>query len=204
MYDYDYMKESMFEAHHIQSVTIQQIRCFAAVAKSGTYARAEGLGIAQPAVSRAVMRLEEILGAKLFERGKRTALTGFGEKMLVEARRILGMVESLKQLALDEAGRGRITGVVTIGTKSILAETILPGLIAKFRRHHRRAAIRIRCGRGADLLDMLCRGEIDMAVSHGCPCPEKIAFRRLGSYPRLLVARKAVTVEAGVTLPKAC
>ncbi len=192
------MKVSPFEPHHIGSVTIQQLRCFAAVACRKTYRGLESdIGIAQPAVSRAVMRLEDILGAKLFEPDNRTALTAFGGKVYRETERILGMIESLKRLALDEAGRGRLTGTVTIGAKSILAETILPALIGKFRKKHRRAHIRVRCGSGDDLLRMLRAGEIDIAISHRRPCPAGIGFRSLRSYPRLLVVPKRHPLAKG-------
>ncbi len=191
------MKASGFEPHHIQSVTLQQIRCFVAVVKGGSYARAEGLGIAQPAVSRAVMRLEDILGAKLFEPGERTKISAFGEKILPEASRMLGMVESLKRLAQDEAGKGRIAGEVTIGTKSVFAETILPKLIGAFRKKYRRVSFRIRCGGGDELLGMLRTGDIDIAVSHERPCPDGIAYKRLWSFPRLLVVPRDHALAKG-------
>lgn len=197
------MNESSFQTHHIGSVTLQQLRCFAAVAERKSFRKtATDLGIEQPAVSRAVKRLEEILGAGLFSPGDRTRLTGFGERVYREAGRVLGTVESLKRLAGDEAGLGRTAGRVIIGTKSILAETLLPKLAGRFRQKHRRASICIRCGSGEDLLNMLRSGDIDIAVSHARPCPDAITFRRIWVLPRLLVAlrshplaRKRLTVQ---------
>src|SRR3989338_4995235 len=192
------MKSSTFEAHHIGAVTLQQIRCFSAVAGRQTYrGLARELGMEQRAVSRSVMRLEEILGGKLFEPRDRTRRTAFGEKVYREAGRILGMVESLKLLALDEAGKGRAAGVVTIGTKSSFAETLLPKLIGRFRAKHGRASIRVRCGSGDDLIRMLQAADIDLAVSHRRPPPDGVAFKRLWTFPRLLVMPKGHPLAGG-------
>src|SRR5579885_151014 len=75
---------------------IRQIRCFAAVADTGSFTRAaERCFISQPALSESIRKLEDELGVKLFERGKaRARLTWEGERLLARARVILHEVNA--------------------------------------------------------------------------------------------------------------
>src|ERR1700679_3647805 len=67
---------------------LDQLRCFVAVARAGTFTRAaEQEGVTQPSLSQQVRNLETCLGASLFERrGRSTRLTQAGEHLLPQAR----------------------------------------------------------------------------------------------------------------------
>jgi DNA-binding transcriptional LysR family regulator len=73
------------------SVNLDLLRAFVAVAESGSFtAAADVVGRSQSAVSQKVVRLEEALGLRLFERNSRSlSLTEDGERMLVAGRRLL-------------------------------------------------------------------------------------------------------------------
>src|SRR3982751_2134179 len=70
---------------------IDLLRAFVAVAETGSFtAAAPGVGRSQSAISQKILRLEETLGRRLFDRTSRAlALTRDGEHMLVIARRML-------------------------------------------------------------------------------------------------------------------
>jgi DNA-binding transcriptional LysR family regulator len=84
-------------------VSLSQIEYFVAVAQEGNVGRAaKALRVAQPAVSRQILRLEDELGAALFvrtPRGMRLSLAG--EVFLRHARDILAGVRT----AADEVRR---------------------------------------------------------------------------------------------------
>jgi DNA-binding transcriptional LysR family regulator len=79
-------------------VSLAQIEYFVAVAENGHVGRAaKQLRVAQPAVSRQIRKLEDELGAVLFQRTPRgMVLSSAGETFLDHARDILGRVEGAR------------------------------------------------------------------------------------------------------------
>jgi len=89
-------------------VSLAQIEYFVAVAQRGNVGRAaRELRVAQPAVSRQIRRLEDELGATLFQRTPRgMVLSQAGEAFLAHARDILQRVENARE-ALKERDQQR-------------------------------------------------------------------------------------------------
>src|SRR5438552_18954909 len=76
----------------IYAVNLAFIRYFLAVAETGGFtAAAERCHVTQPTLSAGIARLEEEIGARLFDRSRRAALTAAGQKLLPHAR---AMVEA--------------------------------------------------------------------------------------------------------------
>ena len=77
---------------------VHQLRYFCAVAETGSFTRAaEREQVAQPSLSQQIMKLEEELGVRLFDRlGRTVRLTGFGQVFLPRARAILGELKAAK------------------------------------------------------------------------------------------------------------
>lgn len=95
---------------------LMQLRYFLEAARRENMTRAaEHLNITQPALSKAIARLEEDLGVRLFDReGKNIRLNEYGQAALRAARQILFTIDDLRA-ELDELSSGR-AGTVRIGS----------------------------------------------------------------------------------------
>src|SRR5262245_53224960 len=71
----------------IYGMNLAFVRYFLAVAESGSFTTAaERCHVTQPTLSAGVARLEDEIGGRLFERGRRAGLTAAGQKFLPHAR----------------------------------------------------------------------------------------------------------------------
>ena len=82
---------------------------FAKVAEERSYAgAARSMGVSVATVSRAVSRLEDRLGGRLFNRSsRRLALTDFGRGLADRAGRLYAEAEEIEHVALETARRPR-------------------------------------------------------------------------------------------------
>lgn len=83
------------------NVTLEQLRVFVAVADAGSFsAAARAIGRVQSAVSQAMAAFETGIGFKVWDRTERAvALTERGRRLLVDARRVLGEVDRMRDAA---------------------------------------------------------------------------------------------------------
>jgi DNA-binding transcriptional LysR family regulator len=87
----------------MSGLELGQLRYFVTVARELHFSRAaERMGIDQAALSRQIQALERIIGVRLLWRTSRcTRLTGAGQVFLLEAERILSVVDSLRKAARE-------------------------------------------------------------------------------------------------------
>src|SRR5690349_5827596 len=116
---------------------LTQLEMFVATAEAGGVQRAaERVYRTQPAVSMALRKLEQEIGAPLFDRSNRGAyiLTASGESLFAFAKRLLSLrdeaVTHLRELHSLERGR------VRIGANESAGSYLLPRLIQAFRARH--------------------------------------------------------------------
>ena len=111
---------------------LHQLRYFLAVARTKNFSRAaEQCHVAQPSLSQQIMKLEDELGERLFERTKReVSLTPAGDLLRVHAERVLQEVE----LARDGVRefRGLVRGRVVLGVLPTVAPYFLPQRLRAF------------------------------------------------------------------------
>lgn len=115
---------------------IRHLRYFLAVAEQLSFTRAaEQLHVTQPTLSQQIVELENQLGIKLFQRGKRgTVLTEAGQALTEEAQSILARREqALQRMARFLEGGA---GTLTVGTLEYFDATILPALTLALRQQH--------------------------------------------------------------------
>ncbi|MCR6656126.1 MAG: LysR substrate-binding domain-containing protein [Opitutus sp.] len=111
---------------------LHQLRYFVAVARTRNFSRAaERCRVAQPSLSQQIIKLEEELGERLFERTKRTvALTPAGEIFRAHAERVLDEVELAGESVREVSGMQR--GRVVLGALPTVAPYYLPARLRAF------------------------------------------------------------------------
>lgn len=143
---------------------LQQLKVFQQVIRSGSIrGAARALGQSQPAVSRTIRELEQILETQLIIRSSQgMTLTETGRAFALRMQLIL---EEL-QRAADEIQQlnQHSQGSVAIGCSSLLALTVLPALVEDFKQPFPQANVLIREAQLSTLLPALREGRLDFAV----------------------------------------
>jgi DNA-binding transcriptional LysR family regulator len=147
-------------------VNLRQLEIFRAVHKSGTLSGAAAeLSITQPAVSAQMKDLRAGLGTALFRaQGRRLELSEAGEELLTYAERILSLVDEAR--AATQA-RARSGGLVRIAASSTPGVSLLPPLIAAFRKKFPRATVRLQVVNTQTVEEKLRAREADLGVVGG-------------------------------------
>jgi LysR family pca operon transcriptional activator len=124
---------------------------------------AKAINLSQPALSRALSEVEEVVGARLFERHTRgVTATEFGQVVGESARRILSEINHLEdKLDALEGGAG---GAVVVGALPVTAAGVLPGALARFQARHPGIEVSIVQGRSEELLSALALRDVDFVL----------------------------------------
>lgn len=148
-------------------ITLRQFRYFIGVAETGSLAAASRmLNIAQSALTKAMVDLEDELGSRLFERGpKGMTLTPQGHRFLASARKVLSAVADATRLqhAADDADAGP-DGTLAVGVTSLVAGYYLSDLLSRYRRHCPAVDVRVTEESPRFLEHLLINGELDVAI----------------------------------------
>jgi LysR family hydrogen peroxide-inducible transcriptional activator len=143
---------------------IHQLRYVCSVAETGNFSRAaERCQIAQPSLSQQILKLEEELGTKLFDRlGRSIRLTEAGRAFLPHARAVL---ESLEAARLSVAAQQTdLRGTVAVGVIPTIAPYLMPGYAAAFTKEFPEARLHIVEEMTPILVDRLRDLSIDFAI----------------------------------------
>lgn len=143
---------------------IHQLRYFCAVASTGNFTRAaEQEHVAQPSLSQQILKLEDELGAKLFDRlGRKARLTQFGEAFLPRAQRILCELTDARCEIQELAGGTR--GTLVVGAIPTITPYFLPNRLEKFVQKYPDVHLRVVEEITSILLTRLHEGKVDVAV----------------------------------------
>jgi DNA-binding transcriptional LysR family regulator len=157
----------MVASVNLDSVNLDMdvLRTLVAAQRLGSFNRAaDQIGRSQSAVSQQIRKLEEQVGAPLFQKqGRHLVLTEAGEVVLGYAQRIL----ELNNEAVA-AVRGRtVEGLVRFGVPSDFAETWLPAALGRFNRTHPAVRVEAVVDRNRRLLERLDKGELDLVLALG-------------------------------------
>jgi DNA-binding transcriptional LysR family regulator len=166
-------------------VSLEQLRGFVAVAEEAHFGRAaRRVGASQPALSRAIQRLEEELGVALLERSSRgVRLAPAGAAFLGHARELLDRVAIARSAALGGATNAspfRVGAVDAGAERALLERGLAPFDGAGLARGERR--LELSRGSGARLKERLAAGELDAAVLRsvaGEPVDARFSAERL-------------------------
>ncbi|MGC4072885.1 MAG: LysR substrate-binding domain-containing protein [Nibricoccus sp.] len=143
---------------------IHQLRYFLAVAQTRNFSRAaERCHVAQPSLSQQIMKLEDELGEKLFERNKRdVALTPAGELFRLHADRVIDELEAAREKIRDV--RGLVRGKVELGALPTVAPYFLPEVLKAFSTVHPGIEISIHEDTTSNLARAIDNKDIDLAI----------------------------------------
>lgn len=143
---------------------LHQLRYFLAVARTKNFSRAAAqCRVAQPSLSQQIMKLEDELGERLFERTKReVALTPAGELLTTHAERVLQEVES----ACDGVREmhGRVRGRVALGALPTIAPYFLPERLRLFTKQFPDVEVVVHEDTTYQLAAALLTKEVDLAI----------------------------------------
>src|ERR1700744_3103406 len=141
-----------------------QLKYICAIADTGSFSRAaERCNIAQPSLSQQVLKLEEDLGTKLFDRlGRSIRLTEAGRAFVPHARSILSQLEAARSSVADKCEDVR--GSVAVGVIPTIAPYLMPRYTMAFARKYPEAKLRIVEETTPILVQSLRDMSIDLAI----------------------------------------
>lgn len=144
---------------------LHHLRYFVAVARHGNFTRAaEENHVAQPSLSQQIRRLEESLGAPLFDRSQSPVrLTDAGEALLPHAEAILHQVAAARAAVEDRLGLR--SGRLILGTLPQTGSRLLPVAITAFRRRYPGVVVVLREESTERLVELALAGETDLTLT---------------------------------------
>ena len=145
-------------------MTLTELRYIVALARERHFGRAAAACfISQPTLSVAVKKLEDELGAVLFERGKTDVrVTPLGERIVVQAKRVMEEVEGVKRIARQD--QDPLDGPLRLGAIYTVAPYLLPQLIPALHRQAPKMPLVIEENYTARLQERLLQGELDVII----------------------------------------
>jgi len=143
---------------------VHQLRYFVAVVEVGSFGGgARRCNVAQPSLSQQIIKLEDEIGHKLFDRlGRSIALTEAGEALLPRARRILAEIHDASEHLSDELEAGR--GSLSVGAIPTIAPFLLPRAIQRFNRACPEATLTIQEDMTPNLIEAVVAADLDLAL----------------------------------------
>ena len=180
---------------------LSQIAYFVTLARTLHFTRAaEACNVSQPALTKAVQKLEEELGGPLLHRERgNTQLTELGRLMLPPLERALALAREAKQQA--EAFRQRESSPLRIGLEYSVPASLLTPVLAALRRKCEHIDLRLRQGSQADLCQRMLDSELDIALMVDGPgIQERLHRWPLFAEHYIVYARRSIGSEIATTL----
>jgi len=145
-------------------MTFNELRYLVAVAQERSFGRAaQRCFVSQPALSVAIQKLEEELGARLFERGKtEVTVTPLGERIVEQAQKVLEEAARIRDIA--QAGRNQLVGAFRLGVIYTVAPYLLPDLIPALQQRAPEMPLEIEENFTDQLELALKSGRVDAAI----------------------------------------
>jgi molybdate transport repressor ModE-like protein len=142
----------------------RQLLLLLALDEEGSIQRAaQILNMSQPAASKLMKDLEDVLGVPLFERHPRGMLaTGYGETMIRHARMAIANLNDAYE-EIDGLKAGRL-GQVRVGAITAPGITLLPSAIALIRQSRPNLNLSLQIETSDVLVERLVQGKLDMVI----------------------------------------
>ena len=165
---------------------LKELRTFTTAARLRSISKAaEQLEIGQPTATTHIKKLEDEIGALLFDRVKRPIqLTLAGATLARLANPLLdGIQDLVAQTAAEEED-----GPVSIAAIHVVISHLLLPVVASFHAQFPRSPLRIRPGHTREIIQMLKDGEVDLGIAVHNSVSDEFDFVPMFPYERVLMA----------------
>lgn len=179
----------------LSSLDWSLIPAFLAVAETGSLSGAASrLGRSQPTLGRQIRQIEDALQATLFTRHPRGLhLTAAGENLLPHAQQMFAAAQSM---ALGAQGQSKaLHGTVRISASTVIANHILPPILAQIRENEPGLRIELTA---TDSVDNLLLREADIALRMFQTTQLDVVTRHIGDFPISICAARSYLAIKGV------
>lgn len=145
-------------------MNLQQLEYIIALGEHRHFGHAaEHCNVSQPTLSTMVQKLEEELGAKLFDRSRASVTpTSVGERIIAQASVILRQTSVLSEIISDE--KTNLSGSVTISMLPTIAPYLLPRLSEALERELPDLSISFCELKTSTSIESLLSGQVDIAI----------------------------------------
>ena len=142
----------------------RRLQVFHTVARLLSFTKAaETLHMTQPAVTFQIRQLEDHFNTRLFDRThNRISLTAAGEQVLRFADRIFEIYAEMENSIRDLTGE--ISGALTIGASTTIAEYMLPTLLGDFKEKYPEVTIHLKVANSDGIVSLVESNAIDLGV----------------------------------------
>lgn len=142
----------------------RRLQVFHTVARLLSFTKAaETLHMTQPAVTFQIRQLEDHFNTRLFDRThNRISLTAAGEQVLCFADRIFEIYAEMENSIRDLTGE--ISGALTIGASTTIAEYMLPTLLGDFKEKYPEVTIHLKVANSDGIVSLVESNAIDLGV----------------------------------------
>ena len=145
-------------------MTLQQLEYILAVARHGHFGRAaDACNVTQPTLSAMIGKLEEEIGAKLFDRNRQPICpTPVGERVVRQAREVLAGADSIKDIVKEE--QQSVGGIFRVGILPTIAPYLLPRFFPQLMKKYPALDIRVQEMKTHRIKEALLQGDIDAGI----------------------------------------
>ena len=150
------------------------LRAFVCVAEERNFTRAASrIGRTQSAVSMQIRKLEDVLGHRLFHRGRGEGveLTAHGTYLLDRAKEMLAINDQV----WSTFRAPEISGEIRLGTPDDYALEFLPEILRRFAEAHPAVQIAVHCAESEELVAAVADGKLDLTLLSEGSEPEHAA-----------------------------
>jgi DNA-binding transcriptional LysR family regulator len=193
-----------------QRITLRQLEYVVAVGELGSItAASDKVNVSSPSISAAISQLEMDMGVQIFVRrhAQGLSLTSSGRRLFDEAKVILNKVQNLGAVADDT--EGKLRGTLKLGCLITIAPILSANIRRRFEEIYPETEIILYEAHQADLLAMLARAEIDIAVTYDLGIGSDTVFVDVATLPPYvllgsnhpLASASEIKIEELVDLP---
>lgn len=146
-------------------MNLQQLKYIMAIDRFRNFAKAaDACNISQPTLSAMLMKLEEELDVRIFERSnKMVTLTAVGEKILRQAQTVVMETDRITEIVREE--KGALSDAFSLSVGPTIAPYLLPKFIKHYQESYPSVALTISEMKANFMLDALLRGELDAGIA---------------------------------------